>query len=111
MPAGSCFGREDDAKQQALMVAYLLGSAHVSAGIGRDHTIDLVSGDWDPLAVHFDFVTAVDPATPGWTTIRIVAARPPTIISFELCVKVSMPYGVADRVVSVLCQRKRRQRY
>ena len=107
MPAGSCFGREDDAKQQALMVAYLLGSAHVSAGIGRDHTIDLVSG----LAVHFDFVVDVYPATPGWATIRIVAARPPTIISFELCVKVSMPYGVADRVVSVLCQRKRRQRY
>lgn len=107
MPAGSCFGREDDAKQQALMVAYLLGSAHVSAGIGRDHTIDLVSG----LAVHFDFVVAVYPATPGWATIRIVAARPPTIISFELCVKVSMPYGVAGRVVSVLCQRKRRQRY
>ena len=107
MPAGSSLWRENDAKQQALMVAYLLGSAHVSAGIGRDHTIDLVSG----LAVHFDFVVAVYPATPGWTTIRIVAARPPTIISFELCVKVSMPYGVADRVVSVLCQRKRRQRY
>jgi len=107
MPAGSCFGREDDAKQQALMVAYLLGSAHVSAGIGRDHTIDLVSG----LAVHFDFVVAVYPATPGWATIRIVAARPPTIISFELCVKVSMPYGVSGRIVAVLCQRKRRQRY
>lgn len=111
MPAGSSFGREDDAKQQALMVAYLLWSTHVGASIGCDHTIDLVSGDWDPLAVHFDFVVAVYPATPGWTTIRIVAARPPTIISFELCVKVSMPYGVAGRVVSVLCQRKRRQRY
>ena len=111
MPAGSSFWRENDAKQQALMVAYLLWSTHVGASIGCDHTIDLVSGDWDPLAVHFDFVVAVYPATPGWTTIRIVAARPPTIISFELCVKVSMPYGVADRVVSVLCQRKGTQRY
>ena len=83
----------------------------MGAGIGRDHTIDLVSGDCDPLGVYFDFVAAVYPATPGWTTIRIVAAGPPTIISFELCVKVSMPYSVAGRVVSVLCQRERRQRY
>jgi hypothetical protein len=82
MPAGSSLWRENDAKQQALMVAYLLWSTHVGASIGCDHTIDLVIGDWDPLAVHFDFVTAIYPATPGWTTIRIVAARPPP--SFRL---------------------------
>ena len=104
------FWWEDDAEQLALMATYLFGSADVGAGIGRDRIIDLPDGDRDPLAVHFDFIVAAYHAAPGWTTIGIVAARPGTIISSELCVKVSMPFIMAGRIVSFLCQRKRRQR-
>ncbi|HJY49364.1 MAG TPA: hypothetical protein VJ349_12135 [Stellaceae bacterium] len=82
----------------------------MSAAIGRDHVVNLVIGNRNPFAIHFDFVVVANHATLGRATIHQVAARALAIVSFELRVEVLMPFIVTYPIVSVLrcraCKKK-----
>jgi hypothetical protein len=74
----------------------------MSTTIGRDHVVNLVTGNRHPFAVHFDFVVVANHATLGRATIHQVAARTLAVISFEIRVEALMPFIVACPVISFL---------
>jgi len=74
----------------------------VSAAIGRDHVVNLVIGNRNPFAIHFDFVVVANHATLGRATIHQVAARALAIVSLEIRVEVLMPFIVAGTIISFL---------
>ncbi len=74
----------------------------MSTTIGRDHVVNLVTGNRRPFAVQFDFVVVANHATLGRATIHQVAARTLAVISFEVRVEALMPFIVACPVISVL---------
>jgi len=75
----------------------------MSTTIGRDHVVNLVTGNRHPFAVHFDFIVVANHATLGRATIHQVAARTFAAISLKLRVEILMPVTVAHPVISVLC--------
>ena len=77
----------------------------MSTTIGRDHVVNLVTGNPHPFAVHFDLVVVAHHAALGRATIHQVAARALAVISFELRVEVLMPFIVTYPIVSVLRRR------
>src|SRR6478609_6836827 len=74
----------------------------MSTTIGRDHVVNLVTGNPHPFAVHFDLVVVAHHAALGRATIHQVAARALAIISFERRVEALMPFIVAFPVISFL---------
>src|SRR6478752_6797702 len=74
----------------------------MSTTIGRDHVVNLVTGNWHPFAVHFDLVVVAHHAALGRATIHQVAARALAVISFERRVEALMPFIVAYPVISFL---------
>jgi len=74
----------------------------MSTTIGRDHVINLVTGNPHPFAVHFDLVVVAHHAALGRATIHQVAARALAVISFERRVEALMPFIVACPVISFL---------
>src|SRR6476661_8155942 len=74
----------------------------MSATIGRDHVVNLVTGNPHPFAVHFDLVVVAHHAALGRATIHQVAARALAVISFERRVEALMPFIVACPVISFL---------
>src|SRR4051812_9014068 len=74
----------------------------MSTTIGRDHVINLVTGNPHPFAVHFDPVVVAHHAALGRATIHQVAARALAVISFERRVEALMPFIVACPVISFL---------
>src|SRR4051812_14141670 len=74
----------------------------MSTTIGRDHVINLVTGNPHPFAVHFDPVVVAHHAALGRATIHQVAARAVAVISFERRVEALMPFIVACPVISFL---------
>ena len=74
----------------------------MSTTIGRDHVVNLVTGNRHPFAVHFDFIVVANHATLGRATIHQVAARALAVISFERRVEALMPFIVAYPVISFL---------
>ena len=83
----------------------------MSATIGRDHVVDLVSGNWRPFAVHFNFVMVANHTTLGRATVHNVAARTSAVVSIELRVEAPMPLVVADTVIPFLCRRTFTQKH
>ena len=69
----------------------------MSTTIGRDHVVNLVTGNPHPFAVHFDLVVVAHHAALGRATIHQVAARALAVISFERRVEALMPFIVACR--------------
>jgi hypothetical protein len=82
--------------------AYSSRSADMSTTIGRDHVVNLVTGNPHPFAVHFDLVLVAHHAALGRATIHQVAARALAVISFERRVEALMPFIVACPVISFL---------
>jgi hypothetical protein len=86
----------------------------MSTTIGRDHVVNLVTGNPHPFAVHFDLVVVAHHAALGRATIHQVAARTLAVISFERRVEALMPVVVACPVISFLrrcaCTMKRGER-
>jgi hypothetical protein len=74
----------------------------MSTTIGRDHVVNLVTGNPHPFAVHFDLVVVAHHAALGRATIHQVAARALAVISFERRVEALMPFIVACPVISFL---------
>src|SRR3954468_13824326 len=74
----------------------------MSTAIGRDHVVNLVTGNPHPFAVHFDHVVVAHHAASGRATIHQVAARALAVISFERRVEALMPFIVACPVISFL---------
>ena len=74
----------------------------MSTTIGRDHVVNLVTGNPYPFAVHFDLVVVAHHAALGRATIHQVAARALAVISFERRVEALMPFIVACPVISFL---------
>src|SRR5882757_9774644 len=74
----------------------------MSTTIGRDHVVNLVTGNPHPFAVHFDLVVVAHHAALGRATIRQVATRALAVISFERRVEALMPFIVACPVISFL---------
>ena len=74
----------------------------MSTAIGRDHVVNLVTGNPHPFAVHFDLVVVAHHAALGRATIHQVAARALAVISFERRVEALMPFIVACPVISFL---------
>src|SRR6476660_6858074 len=74
----------------------------MSTTIGRDHVVNLITGDPHPFAVHFDLVVVAHHAALGRATIHQVAARALAVISFERRVEALMPFIVACPVISFL---------
>src|SRR3954452_435338 len=74
----------------------------MSTAIGRDHVVNLVTGNPHPFAVHFDLVVVAQHAALGRATIHQVAARALAVISFERRVEALMPFSVACPVISIL---------
>src|SRR5258705_506260 len=74
----------------------------MSTTIGRDHVVNLVTGNSHPFAVHFDLVVVAHHAALGRATIHQVAARALAVISFERRVEALMPFIVACPVISFL---------
>ena len=74
----------------------------MSTTIGRDHVVNLVTGNPHPFAVHFDLVVVAHRAALGRATIHQVAARTLAVISFEIRVEALMPFIVACPVIPLL---------
>src|SRR6478609_2422218 len=74
----------------------------MSTTIGRDHVVNLVTGNPHPFAIHFDLVVVAHHAALGRATIHQVAARALAIISFERRVEALMPFIVACPIISFL---------
>src|SRR3954466_7621050 len=74
----------------------------MSTTIGRDHVVNLVTGNPHPFAIHFDLVVVAHHAALGRATIHQVAARALAVISFERRVEALMPFIVACPVISFL---------
>src|SRR6478672_7997811 len=74
----------------------------MSTTIGRDHVVNLVTGNPHPFAVHFDLVVVAHHAALGRATIHQVAARALAVISFERRVEALMPFIVACPIISFL---------
>src|SRR3954468_1726188 len=74
----------------------------MSTTIGRDHVVNLVTGNPHPFAVHFDLVVVAHHAALGRATIHQVAARALAVISFERRVEVLMPFIVACPVLGAV---------
>ena len=74
----------------------------MSTTIGRDHVVNLVTGNPHPFDVHFDLVVVAYHAALGRATIHQVAARTLAVISFERRVEALMPFIVAYPVISFL---------
>ena len=74
----------------------------MSTTIGRDHVVNLVTGNPHPFAVHFDLVVVAHHAALGRATIHQVAARALAVVSFECRVEALMPFIVACPVISFL---------
>ena len=55
----------------------------MSTTIGRDHVVNLVTGNPHPFAFHFDLVVVAHHAALGRATIHQVAARALAVIPFE----------------------------
>ena len=72
----------------------------MSTTIGRDHVVNLVTGNPHPFAVHFDLVVVAHHAALGRATIHQVAARALAVISFERRAEALMPFIVACPVIS-----------
>ena len=64
----------------------------MSTTIGRDHVVNLVTGNPHPFAVHFDLVVVAHHAALGRATIHQVAARALAVISFERRVSLDAIY-------------------
>src|SRR6476660_6510453 len=77
----------------------------MSTTIGRDHVVNLITGDPHPFAVHFDLVVVAHHAALGRATIHQVAARALAVISFERRVEALMPFIVACPVIPFLRRR------
>ena len=73
----------------------------MSTTIGRDHVVNLVTGNPHPFAVHFDLVVVAHHAALGRATIHQVAVRALAVISFERRVEALMPFIVACPVISL----------
>jgi hypothetical protein len=80
---GSALGRKNDAEQHPFVLAYLPGSADMSAAIRRYHIVDLVFGNRGPFAVHFDLVMVADHAALRRTTVHEVAAGASAVVSLQ----------------------------
>src|SRR6476469_3260999 len=74
----------------------------MSTTIGRDHVVNLVTGNPHPFAVHFDLVVVAHHAALVRATIHQVAARALAVISFERRVEALMPFIVACPVIPFL---------
>src|SRR3954466_7360379 len=74
----------------------------MSTTIGRDHVVNLVTGNPHPFAVHFDLVVVAHHAALGRATIHQIAARALAVVSFERRVEALMPFIVACPVISFL---------
>ena len=98
----STLRRENDAKQDALVAAFLLRSADVSATVRRGYVVDRIIGDQHPFAVHFDFVMISDHARGGRLTICEVTTGAFAIVSLELRVEALMPCIMTDTMASLL---------